>query len=83
MITKCQVSVFSLLLDIPKAKKRKITLFPLPHFLACAQSNGSTNIKQSKDLCGGERPDAMALQGLKTLLLSILEHQLVGNAFIA
>ena len=49
MIIKCQVSVSSLLLNIPK-----VLIFPLPHFPACTESNGSTNKKQSKDLCGGE-----------------------------
>ena len=39
MIIKCQVSVSSLLLNIPRVLK------------AMAQST----IKQSKDLCGGER----------------------------
>ena len=55
MIMKCQVSVFSLLLNVPKAKKRKaeVPSFPLLHFPACSESNGSTNKKQSKDLCGG------------------------------
>ena len=40
MIIKSQVSVSSLLLNIPKA--------------ACTESNGLRNKKQSKDLCGGE-----------------------------
>ena len=43
MIIKSQVSVSSLLLNIPKAK-----------YSACTESNGSRNKKQSKDLCRGE-----------------------------
>ena len=50
MIIKCQVSVSSLLLNIPK-----VNISKAPHFPACTQSDGSMNKKQSKDLCRGER----------------------------
>ena len=69
MIIKCQLSVSSLLLNIPKAKKR-----PLPHFPACTQSNGLTNKKQSKDLCEGER-----IMKMKSIHQSLLRHKLVYN----
>ena len=49
MIMKCQVSVSSLLLNIP-------------HFSACAQNDGSIKKKQAKDLCGGERARPMFIK---------------------
>ena len=67
MIMKCQASVSDLLLNIPKAKERKdrmkgrFTHVIQQRFLpACTQSDGSTNKKQSKHLCGGEGEEVKA-----------------------
>ena len=41
--------------QLSQGQEKKNPSFPLPHFPVCTQSDGSTNKKQSQDLCGGER----------------------------